>query len=271
MLLATLLSSRVAASLFYEVLVRFELVRSPLWTGVLFALLPPRWVICHSVGASEPLFLCFVFAAFLAYRSDRLSAVILLTAAASATRIMGVLLVPAFALTYLLERRFRSALLVPIALLGTLGLFLWHQRLYGDFLAYFTRNLGQSGHMALQPFLGLTSYAAAGDVHSVELYLGLYALYGLGTLALVGHRAVFPYALVSFVFNLFVFHFDLSRMLVPLAPFALLVGFDTVLSRRACRWALPLLLYLDCAYAWRLIPHNTVVPFVYQDLLRVLR
>jgi hypothetical protein len=271
MLLATLLSSMAAAILFHEVLVRFELVRSPLWTAVLFAVLPPRWVVCHSVGASEPLFLCFVFASFLAYRKDRPWAVMLFAGAASLTRMMGVLLVPGFVLCYLLERRVRHALIVPVALLATLGLLLWHLWLYGDFFAYFTRNLSQSGHMAYPPLLGFTSYVAAGDVHSAELYFGLYALYGLGTLALLRHRAVFLYALAFFTFNLFVFHFDLSRMLLPLAPFALLVGFDSLLSRRGCRWLLPLLVYMDCVYAWGLIPHNTVVPTAYQSLLRALR
>jgi hypothetical protein len=271
MLLATLVSSMAAGALFHEVLVRFRLVRSPLWTAVLFAVLPPRWVVCHSVGASEPLFLCFVFAAFLSYRRDRPWSVMLFTAAASLTRMMGVLLVPAFVLSYLLERRFRHAWIVLVALLATLGLLLWHLWLYGDFLAYFTRNLRQSGHLAYPPLLGFTSYAAAGDFHSVELFFGLYALYGLGTLAVLKHRVVFLYTLALFTFALFVFHFDLSRMFLPLAPFALLVGFDGLLSRRACRWLLPLLVYMDCVYAWGLIPHNTVVPAAYQSLLRVLQ
>src|SRR5437773_1929976 len=71
MMLATLATSVLAAVLFYEVLRQWDLVRSPLWTAVLFSFLPPRWLIYHSVGATEPLFFCCVFGVFLAYRKDR--------------------------------------------------------------------------------------------------------------------------------------------------------------------------------------------------------
>ena len=66
MMLATLATSVLAAVLFYEVLRQWDLVRSPLWTAVLFSFLPPRWLIYHSVGATEPLFFCCVFGVFLA-------------------------------------------------------------------------------------------------------------------------------------------------------------------------------------------------------------
>lgn len=270
MLLATLASSVLAAILFHEVLGRFALVPSPLWTAVLFAFLPPRWVIYHSVGASEPLFLVFVFAAFLAYRGNRTGTLIACIALASLTRIMGLLLVPAFMGAALLDRRYRQVALLPLAGLSVLALFSWHYLLYGDFLAYFTRNLDQSGHLARLPLLAFRTYAAAGNPHDAEFYLGLYALYGVGTLALFRQRAVFLYLLAFFAFNVFVFHFDLSRMFLPMAPFALLVGFDGALSRPACRAALPFLVWLDCVYAWGLIPQNTVVPFVYEALLRAL-
>jgi hypothetical protein len=270
MLLATLLTSMAAAVLFHEVLARFQLVRSPLWTAVLFALLPPRWVIYHSVGATEPLFFCFVFAAFLAYRSARPWAVVAFAAAASLTRIMGVLLVPVFVACYLWERRFKNAAIVPLALIAALGLFLWHRLIYGDFLAYFTRNIGEAGHLALPPLRAFLSYAGGGDPHSSELYLGFYLVYGLGTLMLHKDRPFFFYSLAFFVFNLVVFHYDLSRMFLPLAPFALLVAFDRLWSEPACRLALPLFVVLDCVYAWGLIPHNLVDLPTYEGLLRAL-
>jgi hypothetical protein len=270
MLLATLLSSVVAAVLFHEVLVRFGWVASPLWTAVLFAFLPPRWVIYHSVGASEPLFLVFVFGAFLAYRAERSGLVVVAIAIASLTRIMGVLLMPAFMLAALLDRRRRQAMLLPLAGLAVLALFGWHYVLYGDFLAYFTRNLDASGHLARTPLAAFHSYAASGNTHDAELQFGLYALYGLGTLALYRHRLAFLCSAAFFTFNVFVFHFDLSRMFLPIAPFALLVGFDGVLRQPACRAVLPLLVWLDCVYAWRLIPTNLVAPPVFEALVRVL-
>jgi hypothetical protein len=270
MLLATLLASTAAAVLFYEVLRRFALVSSPLWTAVLFAFLPPRWVIYHSVGASEPLFLAFVMAAFLAYRADRTGLLILCIALASLTRIMGVLMIPSFALACLWERRFKQAALVPLAGLAILALFCWHHFLYGDFLAYFTRNVALSGHLSRIPFLALRSYAGGGNTHAAEFYFGLYALFGVGTAALWKHRPFFSYSLAFLAFTVFVFHYDLSRMFIAMAPFALLVGFDAVLTLPACRLVLPLVVWLDCIYAWGLIPQNATAPFVFQALQRAL-
>jgi hypothetical protein len=270
MLLATLLASTTAAVLFYELLRRSSLVRAPLWTAVVFAFLPPRWVIYHSVGASEPLFLVFVMAAFLAYRADRSAWLVLFIGLASLTRIMGVLMIPAFVLTCLWQRRLRQAALVPLAGLAVLALFTWHYALYGNFLAYFTRNVVQAGHVSAAPLLALRSYAGAGDAHDAELYLGLYAVFGIGAAALWKHRPLFCYSLAFLLFTAFVFHYDLSRMFIPIAPFALLVAYDAVLSLPACRVALPLLVWLDCIYAWGLIPGNGVAPFVFRALERAL-
>jgi len=271
MLLSTLLASVVAAILFFEILVRWDLVASPVWTGILFAFLPPRWVLYHSVGASEPLFMVFVFAAFLAYAANRTGPLILAIALASLTRIMGVLLVPAFMMAALLDRRPRQVLWLPVSLLGVAALFCWHRVLYGDFFAYFTRNVEQSGHIARVPLRLMWDLAGAGDLHGTELTFGLFALYGIGTLALARHRAIFFYGLAFLGLNLFVFHYDLARMFLPIAPFSLLVGYDRVLSQKPCRWGLPLVVILDVIYTRGLIPTNVVVPWVFESLGRVLR
>jgi hypothetical protein len=208
--------------------------------------------------------------ALLGYRARRPWAMVLFIALASLTRIVGVLLVPAFVASLLLERRFRDALLTPLALLATLGLFLWHHHLYGDFFAYFTFNLHRAGLLSSRPLVVFFAYVDAGSVYCAELYLGLFLAYGLGAIALVRHPPVFLCTLTFLVFNLFVFHPDASRLFLPVAPFALLVGFDAVLSQRAFRWALPFLVYLGCVHAWGVIPHNLVIAPVYEALLRAL-
>jgi hypothetical protein len=271
MLLATVLSSVAAALLFYEVLLRFGLVASPVWTAVLFAFLPPRWVIYHSVGATEPLFLALVFASFLAYRANRTTPLILLIVVASLTRIFGVLLVPVFMAAAWQDRRHRQVALLPLALLGMVALFTWHQHLYGDWMAYFTRNVGQVGHLSTTPLLQFRNYATDGNRHGAEMFWVLYAVYGLGTFMIARHRPLFFYSLAFFALNVFITHDDLSRMFLTVAPFALLVGYDQVLSQPMLRWALPFLAALDCIYAWGLIPHNCAVPYVYEAFLRALK
>jgi len=174
-----------------------------------------------------------VFACLLAVRSGRQASGLAFVVLASLTRIMGILLVPVLMAYYLAERRLRAALLVPVAGVGLVALFAWHSAMYGDALAYFTRNVGQAGHMSPVPFAGLRSYAAGPDTHSAELFLSMYLVFGLGTAALWRDRLLFLYASAFLLFNCFVFHYDLSRMFIPLAPFALLVGYDAVLASQS--------------------------------------
>ena len=270
MLLATALTSALAAVLFYEVLRQFELVTSPLWTAVLFSFLPPRWLIYHSVGATEPLFFCCVFAAFLAYRHERFGWLALFVGLACLTRITGVLLVPSFGLALVLRRRWTGAAVVGLSLLALLGLFAYYHFHYGDFFAYSRWNVDRQGMATFQPFTGLMRAAEGGNYRVAELYVGMYIVYALGTLALWRHREVFLYAAAFFLLLAFVLAKDMPRYFLAIAPFSILVGYDAVLSRTACRWALPLVAYLGYVAAWTAIPQNMVSRAVWADLLRVM-
>ncbi len=270
MILATLLSATAAAVLFYEVLKAYALVVSPIWTAILFSFLPPRWLIYHSVGATEPLFFCFVFAAFLALKRERPGGVAAFVALASLTRFTGVLLVPIFALIYAERREWRRSALMGLGGLGLAGLFTFYHFVFGDFFAYFTWNAAHQSSMVAAPFAKLFAYAGTKQFHSTELFVWMFLAYGAGTLALWRHRGVFIYAAVYFLFCTLISHPDLPRYFLMLAPFSLLVGFDAVLSRPAVRWALPLAVFLSYVYAWGYIPYNMVGKGPYAELLRVL-
>jgi hypothetical protein len=267
MLLATALSSTAAVLLFHELLRRRELVAAPFWTALFFCVLPPRWFVYHSVGASEPLFLCCVFAAFLADREQKPWLVVLCIALASLTRVAGVLLGPVFLLIYAMRREWVAFARVPIAGLGVLLLFGLHQALYGDFFAYFR---WQGQHLRALPFELYARIAERPNHYETEFYFWTYCLYGIGTLALWKHRDLFAYSAVYFVFGCFLFINDLARMFVPIAPFALLVGFDDVLRRSAVRWSLPLIACAVLLYAWGIIPHNGVDEASWQKLAAAL-
>ena len=267
LILATLLSSTAAAALLLELFRREGLVASPLWSVVLFCLLPPRWLLYHAVGATEPLFLCCVFAALLALGSGRSGWVVVWTGLAALTRITGVLLVPAFFLYHLERREWRRAALMPAALLGLLALFGYYRLVFGDFWAYFTWNLDSAGIVSLRPLEIFRRYATADKFHSAELYAILYVGYAVGTLALWRRRALFWYCAVYLVFCGFISHHDLPRYLVPIAPFALLVAFDPLLAGRRAWLALPLLLYVDYTAAWGHLPQKLVSRAVYERVL----
>jgi len=273
MILAVLATSVLAALLFHELLRSQALVASPAWTAVLFCLLPPRWLIYHAVGATEPLFFCLLFAAFLALNRERHTLVLVAIGLAALTRIVGVLLVPAFMLVYLQRGEWRRAARVPAALVGVLTLFAYYKLVFGDFFAYFTWNLGSAGIVSPRPFEILQRYVdnSGTKFHSAELFASMYVAYGLGTLALWRKRRdLFWFCLVYFVFSTFVTHHDLPRYMAVLAPFALLVAFDAALAQPACRLILPLLLYVDYVSAWTAIPTKLVAPDVYAALLKVL-
>jgi len=63
MLLVSLLSTILAAFLFYKLVKDFKLTEHPLMLSLLFLILPARWLIVHSVGSSEPTFILFIIAA----------------------------------------------------------------------------------------------------------------------------------------------------------------------------------------------------------------
>lgn len=252
MVLATNLSAMFAVVLFYRLLVVYQLVVSPLWTAVLFCFFPARWFIYHGVGASEPLFLCFVFAAFLADHRHNTGMVVLFILFASFTRIVGVLLVPVFAVLWFARRDWRALSLLPLSGVGLLATFVWYEHVFGNFFAYFD---AQSSLMTAVPFLLFKDYA--GPYKDItEFYYFSYLLYGAGVLLLWRHRGLFLYGVVFYVFYAFYHSDDLARMLVTIAPFALLVGYDRVLSQPAFRLLLPGIIAFDVIYAWGYIPWN---------------
>jgi hypothetical protein len=269
MLLATLLTSMGAVVLFYQLLVSYRLVRSPVWTAVLFCFLPPRFVIYHAVGASEPLFLCCVFAAFLALKAERPAWVAVFAALGSLTRMPGALLVPIFGLIYLTRGQWRRAIAMSLGGLGLLCLFTYYHFVFGDFWAYFTWAARET-HMMAAPFAKFSTYAGTAKLHSIELFAAVFLAYGLGTLSLWKRRELFIYAATYWLFCTMINHADVPRLILVIAPFALLVAFDEQLSRPAARLLLPLAIFFDYSYAWGYLPHKLVGRGVYQELLEVL-
>ncbi len=267
MLLATCTSSLAAVVLFHRLLVAKAAVASPLWTALFFCFLPPRWLVYHAVGATEPLFLCFVFAALLADHHRRPWLVVLFITLTSLTRVSGILLAVVFALVYVDRRDWRSLLRLPVAGLGVLALFSFYQLVWGDFFAYFT---WQQQHLKSLPFALYRAVAERSNHYETEFYFWTYFVYGVGTLALWRQRELFFCSLVFAGFACFLYINDLARMFVPAAPFALLVGFDSVFRQRLVRLSLPLIVSAVLLYAWGIIPHNIVGSETWAKLLLAL-
>jgi hypothetical protein len=181
-----------------------------------------------------------------------------------------VLLVAAFGAALLARRRWVPALAVALSPVGLLALFAYYHVHFGDFFAYSHWNLDRLEMLTSQPFEGFRRAAEGANYRAAELYAGTFLVYGLGTLALWRHRALFFYAAAFFVFGAFLQARDLPRYFIAAAPFSVLVGYDAVLARPAARWLLPLAAWLGYAYAWSAIPQNLVSRAVWAHLLRLL-
>lgn len=280
MILTTLSCSVGAVLLFYLLLKEWQLVKSPLWTAALFCFVPERWLLQHTIGSTEPLFFCLIFGAFLAYRRKMHLIVFLCISLACITRPPGFLLTAIFGLIYLRDRNWKAVLLMPLTLLSLAGLFTYHYFVYGDFLVAFrahttlafVSSASKQSSLNWRPLEIYRFYAARPNFHSTELYLILYLLNLVGTLVLWKKRELFIYSLFTFLFICFVFNYDVSRYLLAIAPFALLVGFDDILSRRAVQFIVfPFYLYLAYTFAWGFLPLAVCSPESFQALIEQIR
>ena len=270
MLLASLLTSVAAVVLFYEVLRRFDWVSSPFWTAALFCFLPPRWLIYKTVGATEPLFFCWIFLCFLAWHRRSAWALMLFIMCASLTRITGVLLGPIFFLLFALEKSYSKAFILCFSAVGLIGLFSYYHYQFGDFFAYFTFNDGQAKMIQWPPFRVYLGSISDASHLPAESFLLTYAIAFFGTLSLWKKRELFVFCSVFFLFTIFIFHSDIARYILTIAPFAILVGYEPLFKLRLVRLGAFALSPLVFIYAWRFVPMNTMPMDWYQKVLHFL-
>ena len=268
MLLTTTAFTVGATLVFYTLLKENNWVSNPLWSTVISLFIPARYLIYHTVGATEAPFIFFICLSLLFYFRERYFLSFLFGGFAGITRITGILLGIGYLVDLLIKRRWKV-----IPLLGLIGsplflTFVFYHFHYGDFFAYLKVNASESNKLfRFDPFLILKSYASTGNTHAAEFYLYLYAVYGIGTALLWKVNRTLCWAIAPFfLFNCFVFHQDLARYFIPLAPFSLVIAFDKVLHTRAALWLFLPVVALTYIYAWGMIPHNLCVDWVYNNL-----
>jgi Gpi18-like mannosyltransferase len=271
MLVANLVISAAAVVVFYFLIARFKLVHDPFSSALLFLFFPPRWFLYRSVGASEPLFILLTLLMLYFLKKDESTKATLLGAFATLTRIWGVITFPVLIGVWLWNkkltvRRFALALAIPASLLL---LFSFYAYSLGDFFAYFVVNQA----LLNIPLLTIPSHAVTGESSSAfgaELYVILFFIYSIGIVQLYqkGYRELFLYALLMFVPVLFVLHEDISRYLLPIAPFALIIGFDTIVPKKRLHFLIPFALLCVAGYLYCLavLPTNLLPLDVFERL-----
>lgn len=148
------------------------------------------------------------------------------------------------------------ALAIPASLLL---LFSFYAYSLGNFFAYFAANQALIG-IPLQAIPAQAVMAESSSAFAAELYVILFFIYGIGIVQLYqkGYRELFLYAFFMFVPVLFVLHGDLSRYLLPIAPFALIIGFDAILPKKRIQFLIPFALLCIAGYLYCLavLPTN---------------
>ncbi len=276
MLFITTLFTIFSIWAFYFLVKDFGLSKYPLWLSVVFTLLPGRWLIVHSIGSPEPIFIFFLILAvyfFLKFEAtERIRFIWYSSFAAAATQLTrppGILLFVAVVLyihwkIFIEQKRFGLAkaikrhlrytpyILVPLTLLGV---FYLYGIQYGDSLAYF--HSGDNIHLTFPPFQIFNKQQFwVGDIW-LEDVVYIFLIGFLGGLYLVKQK-LYPIAFVVLTYlaaSTLVAHRDISRYTLPIFPFVI-IAFEKVLVSREFKIVLSLIVLGIYLYAQNYIINN---------------
>lgn len=277
MVFTSLLFTVLSALMFYQLVKDFRLTSSPLTLSILFLILPARWLIVHSVGSSEPMFLFFTLAvlfAFLKYESTHQTIWIwsaaFLGIALQLTRPPGILLFIALSL-YIHWRMFKNIktlgltesfakhlkyyplVLMPLALLSV---FYWFQISLHDFFAYF--HSGDNIHLTFPPFPVFNKNQLwVGEIWLEDvIYIFILGLFGG---LILWKQKLYAFSCFVLIYLLAVFsvaHRDIARYALPIFPF-LLIAFEKVLVSKEFKIVVAILSLAIYLYAQNFLLHNS--------------
>lgn len=269
MLIVSLISTILAVWAFYLFVKNLKLSQSPLFLSFLFLILPARWLIVHSVGSSEPLFIFLIISAvyfFIRFEQTQHSNDIWISAIfgllAQITRPPGILLfislifyihwrfyiqskIIGFKKACIDHLKFFPLILIPV---GLLGIFYLYDQTYGDFFAYF--HSGDNIHLTFPPFQVFNkSQFWVGDIWLEDIvYIFILGFLGGVTLWKKKLYSLSFFVLTYLTASAFVAHRDISRYLLPISPF-ILISFEKVLTSREFKIILPIIalaIYFYC-------------------------
>jgi Gpi18-like mannosyltransferase len=227
------------------------------WVAAVFIFVNYQWIVLSVEGGSEPLFMCLLFASFLAARSSRWNIAALLASLSTTVRPVGVFALLGFAVVLAKRRSYRQ--LAVITLIGlAIGVIyvvpLWI--ILGDPLANFAgyrTHWGPHGWALTFPFGALVpSYLSA--FHEMRWTLFVFSavwaivlLVGMVAMGLLRNRQRLslyqPEALFAWMYTLFLFVYNdidiasaFDRYLVPCLPLLLSAMRDWIPRDRRVLW-----------------------------------
>lgn len=262
MLFVSVLFTILSTLAFYFLLKNFHLTSHPLFLSLVFLILPARWVITRSVGSPEPVFIFFVILAIYFFLKNQIWAVAAFAAAAQLIRPPGILLAVALGIYILWQGyqkksfkyilSFYPLILIPLILLSV---FYWFNISYNDFFAYF--HSGDNIHLTFPPFQIFNQNQFWVGTIWLEDIIYIFLLGFLAAFMLLKQK-LFPLAFLLFTYltaSIFVAHRDISRYLLPIAPFVI-IAFEKILISKEFKIVLAILLVAIYLYSQNYIINN---------------
>lgn len=269
MLFVAILSTILSVWAFYFLVKNLKLTTNPLFLSSLFLILPARWLVVHSVGSSEPLFIFLIITAiyfFIKFEQTGHFVDIILVGIsglfAQITRPPGIILFTALMLylffklflqkTTLNHLKYSPLILIPF---GLFGIFYLYGQTLGDFWAYF--HSGDNIHLTFPPFQVFNKYQSwVGDIW-LEDIVYIFLLGFLGGILLIKQK-LYPLAFFVLVYltaSTLIAHRDISRYLLPISPF-ILIAFEKVLISREFKIILPIIAMVIYLYSQNFLLSN---------------
>lgn len=264
MLFVSLASTILATWAFYFLVRNFKLSSHPLFLSLAFLILPARWLIVHSVGSSEPTFILFIILAIYFFMKFEQAEKFMYIAMAGIfgllaqiTRPPGILLFIALLLFIFIKGtnrlKYFPLILIP---LGLLGVFYLYSLTYGDFWAYFKS--GDNIHLTFPPFQVFNrDQFWVGDIWLEDIIYTLTLGFLGGVILLKRKLYILAFFVLTYLLaSTLVVHRDISRYILPIAPF-ILIAFEKVLTSKEFKIILPIILLAIYLYSQNFILANT--------------
>lgn len=264
MLFVSLASTILATWAFYFLVRDFKLSSHPLFLSLAFLILPARWLIVHSVGSSEPTFILFIILTIYFFMKFEQAEKFMYIAMAGIfgllaqiTRPPGILLFIALLLFIFIKGtnrlKYFPLILIP---LGLLGVFYLYSLTYGDFWAYFKS--GDNIHLTFPPFQVFNrDQFWVGDIWLEDIIYTLTLGFLGGVILLKRKLYILAFFVLTYLLaSTLVVHRDISRYILPIAPF-ILIAFEKVLTSKEFKIILPIILLAIYLYSQNFILANT--------------
>lgn len=261
MLLVTVITTLFLTWVLYSIISRMKLSEHPLLlsASILFI---PRFLVLHSVGSPEPLFMALILASLFFFERKNYLYSGITGALAVSAKLPGILLFPAYILALLesmlvyKQRIARSTLYLLFIPLGLIAVFGLYNTQYGDFFAFFNTGATVPMPFPLSVFTTSAQWVGTAWLEDVWFYFVLYAA-TLVVLWRSKQRSFFYFTLVFIAGTSFVQHRDIARYSVPLLPLAF-IAFQKHLTDPKWHFARVAAVLIAYAYAWNFMTSNVM-------------